>query len=178
MFDRFTDTFKSSLSSVTRTLFRRKMPTEVDPVLPTESQPVSVYVLHLETIHRVIGTKRLRMWKVTKLERLKSDRPSRHESTRAWVCGPEGVMSFVIFEKAGGETMKAASLPDLLRMLSHNASKSSSSSGSSLCSPDAMAIGLGLYSSFSRRSSHSNMRSSSIGRTLEHVGNSSFESSL
>jgi hypothetical protein len=140
MFDRFTDTFKSSLSSVTRTLFRRKMPTKVDPVLPTEPQSVSVYIVMLETIHRLIGTKRLRSWKVTKVERLKSDRPSRHESARAWVRDPDGQMSIVIFERAGGEPMGSVSLPDLLRT-SRNTSKSpsTSSSSSSLC-PDLMAI--------------------------------------
>ena len=116
------------------------MPTKVDPVLPTETQPVSLYIVHLETIHRIIGTKRLQLWKVIKVERLKSDRPSKHESARAWVRDSEGVMSFVIFERAGGETMKAVSLPDLLRTISCNPSKSSSSSGSSLCSPDSMAI--------------------------------------
>ena len=123
------------------------MPTKVDPVLPTEPQPVSIYVVMLENVHSVIGTKRLRSWKVTKVERLKSDRPSRHESARAWVRDPDGEMSFVIFERAGGEAVKAVSLPDLLRTLSRNASQSSSSSGSSLC-PDLMAIDMVLPMEF------------------------------
>ena len=116
------------------------MPTKVDNVLPAESQPVSVYVAALETIHSVIGTKRLQSWKVTKVERLKSNRASRHESARAWVRDPDGAMSFVIFERAGGEPMKGSvSLPDLLQTISRNASKSASSSGSSISCPDLMA---------------------------------------
>ena len=139
MFDRFKSTFKSSLSSVGRTFLGRKMPTNAHSILPTESQPVSVYVIILESISKTIGTKRLRSWKVIKVERLKSDRPSAHESARAWVRDPDGRMSFVIFERSGGQPKSLGSLPDLLQPY-RNASKSASSSASNLCSPDLMAV--------------------------------------
>ena len=139
MFDRF----KSAIFSFVRSIRRDKMdPSANIAVLPIEPQTVSVYIGTLLALGRAVGTKKLQLWKVTKVQHLKSNIAMRHESMVAWVRSPNCTMSYVIFERAGGEHIPAGLAASPFPS-SRNASKSSLSLasetiGSSLHAVDAV----------------------------------------
>jgi hypothetical protein len=89
-------------------------------VLSIHCQHVLVYTGMLRLISKKTGNKQLLLWKVEKVQYLKSKKISLHESLLAYVLSPDRKRCRILFKRAGGELQVASGLRLVPRMLIHH----------------------------------------------------------
>jgi len=108
-------------------------------VLPIYNQHVLLYTRTLRLIGKNKGTTQLQLWKVVKVQRLKSKKISLHESMLAFVLSPDQKTSCILFERSGGELQGSEGSPPDLSPPPLRRSKSTISLLSHSISPDMKA---------------------------------------